>query len=209
MTTVFTSAECNELEKVLDMAWEIYLRKGRLEAHNLDTARAALTRAILEGFDQGAQSAPSRDRSGGQHGAIRGGDHAPPSRAARGVMRQVVTWRIQFCASEKALSVFPHIAVSKSTRKLRSFVATRRIQRNALLSAVCNVRYRSVSERSVTMCHGGGPVVPPPHGRSARCITTRFSLGFINRIPISCRGTRVSSLTSMATSSAKPDVRSP
>jgi len=56
MTTVFTSAECNELEKVLDIAWEIYLRKGRLDAYNLDTARAALTRAILEGFEQGERN---------------------------------------------------------------------------------------------------------------------------------------------------------
>ena len=53
MTTVFTSAECNELEQVLDIAWEIYLRKGELDSHNLDTARAALTRAILDGFEQG------------------------------------------------------------------------------------------------------------------------------------------------------------
>jgi hypothetical protein len=56
MTTVFTSAECNELEKVLDIAWDIYLRKGQLDAHNLDTARAALTRAILEGFEQGERN---------------------------------------------------------------------------------------------------------------------------------------------------------
>jgi len=56
MTTVFTSAECNELEQVLDIAWEIYLRKGELDSHNLDTARAALTRAILDGFEQGERN---------------------------------------------------------------------------------------------------------------------------------------------------------
>ena len=56
MTTVFNSAECNELEQVLDIAWEIYLRKGELDSHNLDTARAALTRAILDGFEQGERN---------------------------------------------------------------------------------------------------------------------------------------------------------
>jgi hypothetical protein len=56
MTTVFTSAQCDELEQVLETAWEIYLRKGELDAHNLDTARAALTRAILEGFEQGERN---------------------------------------------------------------------------------------------------------------------------------------------------------
>ena len=56
MTTVFTSAECNELEQVLEIAWEMYLRKGKLDAHNLDTARAALTRAILDNFEWGERN---------------------------------------------------------------------------------------------------------------------------------------------------------
>ena len=53
MTSAFNSSECNELEQALAIAWEIYLRKGQLDAHNLDTARAALTRAILDSFEQG------------------------------------------------------------------------------------------------------------------------------------------------------------
>ena len=56
MTTAFTSAECNELEQTLEMAWDIYLRKGQLEPDNIDTARAALTRAILDGFEQGERN---------------------------------------------------------------------------------------------------------------------------------------------------------
>jgi hypothetical protein len=56
MTTAFTSAECNELEAALAIAWDIYLRQGQLEAYNLDTARAALTRAILDGFEQGERN---------------------------------------------------------------------------------------------------------------------------------------------------------
>jgi hypothetical protein len=53
MTTAFTSAECNALQEALDVAWQIFLRNGKLDAHNLDTARAALTRAIIDGFEQG------------------------------------------------------------------------------------------------------------------------------------------------------------
>lgn len=56
MTSAFTSAECNELEQVLAIAWEIYLRKGQLDPYNLDTARAALTRAILDSFEQGERN---------------------------------------------------------------------------------------------------------------------------------------------------------
>ncbi|MGN6571334.1 MAG: hypothetical protein ACTHLO_07965 [Pseudolabrys sp.] len=53
MTAAFTSADCNALERALEIAWDIYLRKGQLEAGNLDTARAALTRAILDAYEQG------------------------------------------------------------------------------------------------------------------------------------------------------------
>jgi len=56
MTTAFTSADCNVLEQALDTAWEIFLRSRRLDAHNLDTARAALTRGILVGFENGERN---------------------------------------------------------------------------------------------------------------------------------------------------------
>jgi len=50
MTSAFTSAECDVLEQALDAAWEIFLRSRRLDERNLDTARSALTRAILEQY---------------------------------------------------------------------------------------------------------------------------------------------------------------
>ena len=53
MIAAFTSAECDVLEQALDIAWEIFLRSRKLDAHNLDTAKAALTRAILEQYESG------------------------------------------------------------------------------------------------------------------------------------------------------------
>jgi hypothetical protein len=53
MTTAFTSAECDELEQALDTAWEIFLRSAQLHARDPETARAALARAILDGFERG------------------------------------------------------------------------------------------------------------------------------------------------------------
>jgi MoxR-like ATPase len=57
MNTAFNSAECNVLEDALDAAWEIFLRSGKLDRHNLDTAKAALARAILDGFENGEHNA--------------------------------------------------------------------------------------------------------------------------------------------------------
>jgi len=57
MTAVFSSTECDTLEKALDVAWEIYLRSGKLDRLNIDTAKAALTRAILDGFESGERNA--------------------------------------------------------------------------------------------------------------------------------------------------------
>ena len=56
MTTAFSSAECNTLEQALDIAWEIFLRSGKLDRYNIDTAKAALTRAILDGYEGGEQN---------------------------------------------------------------------------------------------------------------------------------------------------------
>jgi hypothetical protein len=39
MTTVFTSAQCDELEQVLETAWEIYLRKGATRITSTPRAR--------------------------------------------------------------------------------------------------------------------------------------------------------------------------
>jgi hypothetical protein len=56
MTTAFTSAECDELEQALDTAWAIFLRSRQRGADDLDTARAALVRAILDGFESGERN---------------------------------------------------------------------------------------------------------------------------------------------------------
>jgi hypothetical protein len=56
MTAAFTSAECDVLEQALDAAWEIFLRSRKLDERNLDTARAALTRAILDQYESGERN---------------------------------------------------------------------------------------------------------------------------------------------------------
>ena len=53
----FTSSECDLLEQALDVAWDMVRRSGQLDAYNLDTAKSALTRAILEGYEGGEHNA--------------------------------------------------------------------------------------------------------------------------------------------------------
>jgi hypothetical protein len=53
MATAFTSDECDVLAQALEAAWEIFLRSRRLETANIDTAKAALTRSILAGYENG------------------------------------------------------------------------------------------------------------------------------------------------------------
>jgi hypothetical protein len=57
MTAAFSSDECNLLEQALDAAWDIILHSGQLDGFNLETAKAALTRAILTGYESGERNA--------------------------------------------------------------------------------------------------------------------------------------------------------
>lgn len=57
MNAAFSSDECNLLEQALDVAWDIVLHSGKLDGYRLETAKAALTRAILTGFENGERNA--------------------------------------------------------------------------------------------------------------------------------------------------------
>lgn len=57
MTAAFSSDECNLLEEALDIAWDIVLHSGKLDGFRLETAKAALTRAILNGYERGERNA--------------------------------------------------------------------------------------------------------------------------------------------------------
>jgi hypothetical protein len=56
MNAAFTSDECNLLEQALDAAWEIALHSGQLDGYRLETAKSALTRAILTGYESGERN---------------------------------------------------------------------------------------------------------------------------------------------------------
>lgn len=56
MNAAFSSDECNLLEQALDVAWDIVLHSGKLDAFKLETARAALTRAILTSYESGERN---------------------------------------------------------------------------------------------------------------------------------------------------------
>ena len=56
MSAAFTSDECNLLEQALDDAWDIALRSGQLDGYRLETAKSALTRAILSGYESGERN---------------------------------------------------------------------------------------------------------------------------------------------------------
>jgi len=53
MDNAFTSDECNVLAQALDTAWEIFLNSRRLESANIELTKAALTRSILSGYENG------------------------------------------------------------------------------------------------------------------------------------------------------------
>lgn len=57
MTTAFTSDDCDVLARALEAAWDMFVRSGRLNAYNLDTAKAALARAVLDAFESGERNA--------------------------------------------------------------------------------------------------------------------------------------------------------
>jgi hypothetical protein len=56
MNSAFTTDECNVLEQALDAAWDIALRSGQLDGYRLETAKSALTRAILSGYESGERN---------------------------------------------------------------------------------------------------------------------------------------------------------
>lgn len=56
MTTAFTSDDCDVLARALSAAWDMFVRSGRLHAYNLDTAKAALARAVLDAFEAGERN---------------------------------------------------------------------------------------------------------------------------------------------------------
>jgi hypothetical protein len=53
MAAAFTSDECDVLAQALDAAWDIFSRSQRVESANIDRTKAALTRAILNGYESG------------------------------------------------------------------------------------------------------------------------------------------------------------
>jgi hypothetical protein len=53
MANAFTSDECDLLAQALDTAWDIFSHSRRVESANIDWTKAALTRSILIGFENG------------------------------------------------------------------------------------------------------------------------------------------------------------
>lgn len=56
MANAFSSDECNLLAQALDIAWDICRQSGDLENLNIETAKAALTRSILAGYEIGERN---------------------------------------------------------------------------------------------------------------------------------------------------------
>jgi hypothetical protein len=56
MTHVYDSEDCGVFSEALEHAWRIFLRSGRLNRQNLDIAKAALTRAILDAGSAGLRN---------------------------------------------------------------------------------------------------------------------------------------------------------
>jgi len=56
MANAFSSDECNLLAQALDIAWDICRQSGDLENLNIETAKAALTRSILAGYETGERN---------------------------------------------------------------------------------------------------------------------------------------------------------
>jgi hypothetical protein len=53
MNVAYGSEDCRVLSQALAHAWDIFLKAGRLTPQNLDTAKAALSYAILEAAANG------------------------------------------------------------------------------------------------------------------------------------------------------------
>jgi hypothetical protein len=56
MNNAFSSDECNMLAQALDVAWDICVHSGDLQHRNIDDTKAALTRAILSGYESGERN---------------------------------------------------------------------------------------------------------------------------------------------------------
>jgi hypothetical protein len=56
MTGAYSSEDCETIARALDRAWERFLRAGRLGPENIDTAKAALTYAILSEAQSGERN---------------------------------------------------------------------------------------------------------------------------------------------------------
>ena len=56
MNQVYSSEDCSIFAEALQHAWRIFLRTGRLTPKNLDIAKAALTRAILDAAVDGLRN---------------------------------------------------------------------------------------------------------------------------------------------------------
>jgi hypothetical protein len=53
MREAYGSEDCQVLSQALSRAWDIFVKTGRLTSRNLDTAKAALSYAILEAAAKG------------------------------------------------------------------------------------------------------------------------------------------------------------
>jgi hypothetical protein len=54
--SAFDSNDCRIFAEALELAWEIFLKTGRLTSANVDIAKAALTRAMLEAAEKGERN---------------------------------------------------------------------------------------------------------------------------------------------------------
>jgi hypothetical protein len=56
MSLAYRSEDCRAFAKALELAWEIFLRTGRLTSQNIDVAKAALSYSIFEAAENGQRN---------------------------------------------------------------------------------------------------------------------------------------------------------
>jgi hypothetical protein len=56
MNHAYNSEDCTVFSEALEHSWRIFLRTGRLNRQNVDIAKAALTRAILDAGSNGLRN---------------------------------------------------------------------------------------------------------------------------------------------------------
>jgi hypothetical protein len=59
MNVAYSSEDCNVFSAALDYAWDLFLKTNKLTSDNIDTAKAALTYAILHSA-RGGERNPRR-----------------------------------------------------------------------------------------------------------------------------------------------------